>query len=144
METDLPPTPVAGRLARDAMGGWLSAIVGEAAAENVRLATSELVTNAVRHGHLQRSDIIVLSCLPTEDVIRVEVEQASSAAEARLVAVEERDLTAGGTGLRIVDRLASRWGVDPGPPGRVWCEFRPSPDGPASVGSPTDERIAPL
>ena len=127
MQTELPATPAAGRLAREALDGWLGAIVGEPTAEQVRLAATELVTNAVRHGGLGRTDTIVLSCVTMDDVVRVGVEQASSAARAHLVPSEERSPSGGGFGLRIVDGLSCRWGVDDGPPGRVWCEVDTAP-----------------
>ena len=57
------------------------------------------------------------------DVVRIELEQDSSAAGAHLVLPEDRDADGGGFGLAIVDELASRWGVDESPPGVVWFEM---------------------
>lgn len=109
-------------LARETLDGWLSDLVGEETAMDARLAASELVTNAVRHGGLPETGIITLSGLATPEIVRLEVEQASSAACARLVPLGERAAVDGGHGLRIVDELSSRWGIDEGPPGRVWFE----------------------
>jgi anti-sigma regulatory factor (Ser/Thr protein kinase) len=79
------------------------------------LLTSELVTNAVRHA-------------ATEIMLRVE-------ADARMVRVEVTDTgpdlpvitdtpDLGGYGLRIVDELAARWGIEHAPEDgkTVWFE----------------------
>ena len=109
-------------LAREALDGWLSARVGEETAHAVRLATTELVSNAVRHGGLGPEDLIVLSGT-VADVVRIKVEQPSVVREAR---VQPRAEPADhGMGLRIVDNLAKRWGSDEGPPGVVWFEIDP-------------------
>jgi hypothetical protein len=76
----------------------------------------------VRHAGLGHGDAIVLSCTPTDQLVRVEVEQASAATGVRLVPPEERDTPDGGFGLRIVQSVASAWDVAEGPPGRVWFE----------------------
>jgi anti-sigma regulatory factor (Ser/Thr protein kinase) len=124
MRKELFPDPTAGRHAREALNGWLSADVGEPVAQQVRTAASELVTNVVRHGRLEDTDRIQLSCSVDDEVVRVEVEQPSSAASARLIPAGERPPTSGGLGLRIVDGFASSWGVEEGPPGRVWFEVQ--------------------
>jgi anti-sigma regulatory factor (Ser/Thr protein kinase) len=86
------------------------------------LVTSELVANAVNHapppGYLQvRAD---------DRRIRIEVSD-SSRREPRMV--RPGDAVTGGRGLLLIDRLASRWGWDPEPPGKVvWCEVNlPAP-----------------
>jgi anti-sigma regulatory factor (Ser/Thr protein kinase) len=122
MRTQLPATAAAGRLARDALDGWLSTLLGDVTAGDVRSATSELVTNAVLHGGLPNTDTIDLSCTVDDRLVRVEVGQRSSAAGARIVPAAERQPADGGFGLRIVDGVSSRWDVDDGPPGRVWFE----------------------
>jgi anti-sigma regulatory factor (Ser/Thr protein kinase) len=119
---ELPVSPDAGALAREALDGWLSRLVGEDTALAARLAASELVSNAVLHAGLDRSDAITLSGVATEDLVRVEVEQASSAAGVRILPPGEGGLAAGGYGLRIVDELSSRWGVRADAPGAVWFE----------------------
>lgn len=119
---ELPPTRAAGVLAREALDGWLSAQVGEQTADAVRLAATELVSNAVRHGGLEPEDRIVLSGT-VADVVRIEVEQPSPVTEAR---VQASGGPAGhGMGLRIVDNITKRWGSNAGPPGVVWFEIDP-------------------
>jgi anti-sigma regulatory factor (Ser/Thr protein kinase) len=126
-ERELPVAPTAGLLARQTLDGWLTDLVGDDTARDIRLAANELVTNAVRHGRLPATGTIRLSGFATPEVVRLEVEQASSAAGARLVSPGERDPLSGGHGLRIVNELSSRWGIEEGPPGRVWFEVGREP-----------------
>jgi anti-sigma regulatory factor (Ser/Thr protein kinase) len=123
MQLGLPVDAVAGILARRALDGLLEEMVDEAAAAASRLAATELVANAVQHSGLQRGDEVVLRALAMPDLVRIEVEQASSAAAARIVDPTERRDGDGGYGLRIVDEVAQTWGVEPGPPGCVWFEI---------------------
>ncbi len=83
-------------------------------ADDVVLVVSELVTNAVLHGSAPRS--IAIDITPIDVV--VEVSDASSA----VPVVRDADLLcAGGNGMRIVDRLATSWGVEQNPVGKtVW------------------------
>jgi anti-sigma regulatory factor (Ser/Thr protein kinase) len=117
---ELPPTLTAGVLAREALDGWLSAQVGEETARAVRLAATELISNAVRHGGLDPEDRIVLSGTVAE-VVRIEIEQPSPVTGARVQPSD--DPADHGMGLRIVDNIAKRWGSDEGPPGVVWFEI---------------------
>jgi anti-sigma regulatory factor (Ser/Thr protein kinase) len=112
----LPATASAPRAAR--------AIVAEHCAswdtdsvETALLLTSELVTNAVRHG---RSDVR-LQVAVDGDLLRVDVGDDNSRHPLR----KPSDLGAlDGRGLQIVELLALRWGVDDEPLGkRVWFEL---------------------
>jgi len=116
------PSPAIGRLTRQALDGWLSDLVGEETAAAARLAACELVDNAVRHGGLSEQDTIRLSGVATEEIVRIEVEQPSSTAEAHVVTPGDREPIDGGFGLRIVEELATKWGVRQGTPGAVWFE----------------------
>ena len=89
-------------------------------AEIAELLTSELVTNAVVHATTE----ILLRVEANPSLVRVEVSDAG----AGLPAIRTPDV--GGYGLRIVDRLASRWGVDPaGANGKVvWFELDLTPE----------------
>ena len=79
------------------------------------LLTSELVTNAVRHAATE----IMLRVEVDAKTVRVEV---TDTGKAMPTVTETPDV--GGYGLRIVDQLAARWGVDPVPnDGKtVWFE----------------------
>jgi anti-sigma regulatory factor (Ser/Thr protein kinase) len=84
----------------------------------VSLLASELVGNAVRHsGVTGPSHRIVFHARLTEDHVRVEVADHGPGFDPEI-----RHDTAG-FGLRLVDKLASRWGVEKTPRGcRVWFE----------------------
>jgi anti-sigma regulatory factor (Ser/Thr protein kinase) len=81
------------------------------------LLTSELVTNAVIHGH---SDVQLQVCT-NGGLLRVDVGDDNS----RLPRRQPADPNAlDGRGLAIVELLATRWGVDEEPIGKtVWFEL---------------------
>jgi anti-sigma regulatory factor (Ser/Thr protein kinase) len=89
----------------------------------IRLATSELISNAVRHGRLAAGDEIRLTVDLQEDVVRVVVEQPTAADDAVLVQTVDRT-GEGGFGLAIVEALTDRWGVSGDAPAYVWFEIR--------------------
>jgi len=87
-------------------------------ADDVRLATSELVSNVVRHtddgGELRAWD--PRPVLP----VRVEVEDR----DPTLPRIPDEAPAIGGRGLRVVDAVADAWGVEQLPNGKVvWAEF---------------------
>jgi anti-sigma regulatory factor (Ser/Thr protein kinase) len=118
----LPASPLAPALARQLLDGWMSDMVGEATADDVRSIATEIIGNAVRHGNLGEADKIVLSGTvdDTRDVVRIEIEQPTRLTGA--LGHSKPDPEAFGMGLRIVDGLATQWGLDEGPPGVVWFE----------------------
>jgi anti-sigma regulatory factor (Ser/Thr protein kinase) len=92
--------------------------------DDLHLAISELVTNAVRHGDLRWDvDVVRIIVGAGQDSVRVTVEQPTIAYGVTIGDVRLAEDDPGGFGLRLVDRLADGWGHDPGPPGRVWFEF---------------------
>jgi anti-sigma regulatory factor (Ser/Thr protein kinase) len=115
-------SPVAPALARQALDGWLSEMVGEETADDVRTVTTELIGNAVRYAGLDEDDKIVLLGAIDElhDIVRIEIEQPTPLSEALVEAAGRRD--GYGLGLRIVDAVVTEWGLDAGPPGVVWFE----------------------
>jgi anti-sigma regulatory factor (Ser/Thr protein kinase) len=86
--------------------------------DDVRLTTSELVTNVIRHttdgGEMRAWD-------PRPDVpLRLEVEDP----EPGTPAIPSNRPDIGGRGLAIVDQVSDDWGVDEQPSGKtVWAEF---------------------
>ena len=119
---ELPASPSASAMARQALDGWLTDLVGDDTANAARLLASELVENAVRHASLQPEDTIYLVGIATDEIVRVEVEQPTPATGVHVVDVSELEPTGGGIGLRIVEELASSWGVRADAPGAVWFE----------------------
>src|SRR3954468_9661295 len=98
------PIPDAVRAARHALRErGLSADLDH----TVALLTSELVGNAVRHaGPLNPTERIVFQARLSDDHVRVE-----GGGHGPGFAPEARH-DAAGFGLRLVDKLASRWGVE--------------------------------
>ncbi len=101
--------------------GWLEAFLhsrrlSQTQRQDAELVISELVTNALRHG---LGDIVVRTSLADGDLLQVSVTDSGP----ELPALQPVDPgRVGGVGLRIVDRLASEWGVASFPGGKtVWA-----------------------
>jgi anti-sigma regulatory factor (Ser/Thr protein kinase) len=116
--------PTARDFARQALHdwGWLPASSGDrrAAAEDVLLVVSELVTNACLHA--EGPEELRIAC--TSKVLRVEVVDGGAGQPAPRT--PHRAGRPGGHGMFIVQRLCLDWGVQrvPGEPGKtVWAEL---------------------
>ncbi|MEU8761918.1 ATP-binding protein [Streptomyces sp. NPDC048659] len=102
--------------------GWLPAATADrrAAAEDVLLVVSELVTNACLHAEGPES----LRVLRLAEVLRLEVVDRGAGRPAPRT--PHRAGRPGGHGMFIVQRLCRDWGVEriPGAPGKtVWAEL---------------------
>ncbi|KOX18145.1 MULTISPECIES: ATP-binding protein [unclassified Streptomyces] len=102
--------------------GWLPADTADrrAAAEDVLLVVSELVTNACLHADGPES----LRVLRLDKVLRLEVTDRGAGQPAPRT--PHRAGRPGGHGMFIVQRLCRDWGIDrtPGAPGKtVWAEL---------------------
>ena len=83
----------------------------------VCLLTSELVTNCVRHAGMGANDKIIVAARLTPEFARIEVRDSGPGFDPDARHHVE------GYGLRMLDMLASRWGVDCDDRGsRVWFE----------------------
>ncbi len=116
-------TPEAVPAARRALDGLIG--VDASVRRVAELLTSELVTNAVKHGASDPHESILLSAHWEDSKVRVEV------CDEGLTSFEADDggtdlMEPGGNGLVLVDALASRWGVDRGQPKCVWFEAEPA------------------
>ncbi len=112
----------AARTARRVVAGVCAdAETGSECADAAVLMTSELVTNAVLHG----TGDVRLAVEAGDDNLRVEVTDD----ERRRPTLPSIDDDAeGGRGLFIVDALASAWGVQDVPGGKVvWFEISTQP-----------------
>jgi anti-sigma regulatory factor (Ser/Thr protein kinase) len=86
--------------------------------DDVALAVSELITNALIHG---KSDVI-LTIIDLGNGVQVRVTDKAPD-HPRLRKVDNH--STGGRGLHIVDCVANDWGVEPAPPGKtVWVDIR--------------------
>lgn len=96
------------------------------AARTVELLTSEVLTNAVVH--TRAHDDIALTAECHDDCVRVAVTDT----DPTLPLVRPLSAgRAGGNGMRIVDALATRWGIElhPGRGKTVWFETPMHPGG---------------
>ncbi|HXN38802.1 MAG TPA: ATP-binding protein [Solirubrobacteraceae bacterium] len=122
LRLDLDRDPQAPSLARAAVAGFCERgeMDGEQAS-TLALLVSELVSNAVMHSQAPpASEILLCVCVLDEGGVRVEVIDRGSG-----FSVIPRDpaRSNGGYGLFLVDRQASRWGVDRMGGTRVWFEL---------------------
>ena len=109
----LEPRPESARLARRALA---SSGLHEDVEHTVTLLATEIVGNAVRHAELTGDQRIVFFARLGEDYARVEVADQGSGFDPDHVQTE-------GFGLRLLGKLASRWGVDCTDRGcKVWFE----------------------
>lgn len=123
-EVVLPVDRHAATRAREALDAAVPPELGQRA-DDARLAVSEVVTNAVLHGGLGLDDTIRVVFETDATTLRVEVEQRTDAPAAAISAPPSPDLdSVGGFGLMLVSRVVDDWGVERGPPGRVWFELR--------------------
>ena len=109
----LAPSRLAPAQARRAVHAFAVA-VSPAAAQTAELLASELVTNAVMHG---RGNVQVVMEYGAEGLAVTVTDEEP----APPVVTETPPSATGGRGMRLVEVLASSWGVKPGPPGKaVW------------------------
>jgi anti-sigma regulatory factor (Ser/Thr protein kinase) len=91
--------------------------------EDILLLTTELVTNAVRHGGVGPEQSLSTEVRWWPGRVRVDVTDPSPASEFGARAGEGGQ---GGWGLYLVDQIAHRWGIKRTPVStKVWFELRP-------------------
>jgi anti-sigma regulatory factor (Ser/Thr protein kinase) len=122
LDLSLACTPEAAKKARDGINR-LGDRVSPDVLGDIRLLVSELVTNSLRHGHLPRDGAINLRAAVTPDAVRVEVIDGGVGFTPDSGARTPNRI--GGFGLYLVNRIASRWGVDSAGDHttRVWFEI---------------------
>jgi anti-sigma regulatory factor (Ser/Thr protein kinase) len=95
------------------------------AVDDVVLAASELVTNALRHSDARPYDLIGVTLGATDEMIYLEVRDPGSASSGPRI---RQDPSAeDGRGLLIVSEISQDWGVlehGPGLGRTVWCAIR--------------------
>jgi anti-sigma regulatory factor (Ser/Thr protein kinase) len=113
---ELPTDRNAPRMARRVLRD-LTGIPAERMAD-VELLVSELVANSVKHGpDLPRS--IEMRVWVARVAMRVEVQDGGRGFEVD----DALASSVSSMGLRIVDRIADRWGIDTGPATTAWFEI---------------------
>jgi anti-sigma regulatory factor (Ser/Thr protein kinase) len=108
--TTLPRSPGSARLARDVMTECTEGLSHDLR-EEALLLTSELVANALRHG---KGVVTLRVDLEPRDLIVEVADQGHGAIE-----MPPKPTSLGGWGLRVVDEIATDWGVRRGST-RVW------------------------
>jgi anti-sigma regulatory factor (Ser/Thr protein kinase) len=111
----LPARPEAARMARREL---LSRGLDDDLSHTVMLLTTELIANAVRHAGMDpEEDRLVFFGRLRPDLVRVEIGDSGPG-----FAREDAE-SAGGFGMRLLGKLASRWGCERTDQGfRVWFE----------------------
>ena len=108
----LEPRPESARLARRALHAHG---LSEDIAHTVTLLATEIVSNAVRHAGLRSDQRIVFFARLSDDFARVEVADPGMGFDPDHVQTD-------GYGLKLLAKLAGRWGVDSTKGCRVWFE----------------------
>jgi len=120
LEATLRASPAAPATARAALTRWLSGHVPVEVLEDARLLASELITNSVRHPEFPQDASLRLAVQLREGALRVEVRDPGMTG---VVAPRVPDREhGGGFGLQLVDKIATRWGVNRTGGTHVWFE----------------------
>jgi anti-sigma regulatory factor (Ser/Thr protein kinase) len=120
LELSLPPDASAPGRARAALAP-LQPRIPPAAFENLRLLVTEVVTNSLRHAGLTDGDSIGLAVSILTDRVVVECRDPGPGFRAPVHGTPHDP--GQGWGLYLVDRLADRWGTEPGRLVRTWFEI---------------------
>ena len=117
----LSADPVGIRVARRFVRSIVDTVLDDEQIATAELLTSELVTNAVLHGHGEP----VLAVEVDTDRVRVAVHDDTPTVP---IVLNPGPLAASGRGMQLVESLAARWGVDPCAQGKdVWFEIELAP-----------------
>jgi anti-sigma regulatory factor (Ser/Thr protein kinase) len=108
----------------------LRASIDDPVVDDAALLVSEVVSNSVRHAGLDPSDEIEVRIRGTRSMLHVDVIDPGPGFEP-----DTRPSGGdGGWGLRLLDRLSTRWGVVNGTTTRVWFDLGPvSEDAPSGT-----------
>lgn len=120
----LPCEPNAAQRAREALAGVED--VGSIRDEAL-LVVSELATNAVLHSGCSAEDEFELRAERRDAAVRITVTDLGVSGD-RPVRRPHDPTTPGGMGLRVVERLAARWGTRRNHSLAVWAELPLVPD----------------
>lgn len=116
------------RAALDASLDLFSEVLDEERLDDLRLLTSELVSNSVRHAGQPKVAPIHVRVSVTSASVRVAVVDSGPGFDAAEKAVRPDDDA--GWGLFLLEQLADRWGMDRDGATTVWFELDRSPSTP--------------
>ncbi len=120
----LPAVPSAATTARLEITRRLSERIAGGLLEDVRLLTTELITNALRHAGMTPDDEIGVKAEVSEGTVRIEVRDPGRDGD---VEVREPGARGGGYGLLLVELLTDQWGVERRDGNVVWAELSSGP-----------------
>ncbi len=122
-EVPIPVGPDAPAAARGLIVRCLDDRVPHPVLENVKLVTSELVTNSVRHSGIAEGDHVIVRVHHWRGMCRLEVEDPGCGGV--IAPRPPRAVEGSGMGLQLVQMLSERWGVIRGAAGptRVWGQL---------------------
>ena len=129
LELSLRPdanSPAEARRSLEALRPGLNDVLVDDAA----LLVSEVVSNSVRHASLDAGDAIEVRVQGSRSKLRVDVMDPGPGFDPERIMPSG---ATGGWGLKLVDRLATRWGVERNDVTRVWFEL----DDPVSSNFPS-------
>jgi anti-sigma regulatory factor (Ser/Thr protein kinase) len=118
-QIDLPGGVRAPQAARRAIEQCFAAAIDADRLSSIELLTTELVSNAVRHGGAEEGEVVVLHLAIAPDCVRVEVcDRGEGFEPGRPTPYGE-----GGYGLFLVSEVSSRWGVSRQDGNCAWFEL---------------------
>ena len=100
--------------------------------DDAALLLSEIVSNSVRHAGLVATDAIEVRIRGSRSMLHVDVFDPGPGFEVERTRPPGSE---GGWGLWLLDRLATRWGVERGDTTRVWFDLTPAVSPPAAAGT---------
>ncbi len=118
-QVDLPGGLQAPQHARRAIEEHFAAAVDAATLASVELLTTELVSNAVRHGGAGDDEVVVLHLALAPACLRIEVCDPGEGFDAG----PPQPYGEGGYGLVLVSEVSSRWGVARESANLTWFEM---------------------
>jgi anti-sigma regulatory factor (Ser/Thr protein kinase) len=119
VRTELPGGPRSPQLARRAVEQHFALELDGDRLASVELLTTELVSNAVRHGGADEDEVVVVHLATAPGCLRVEVcDRGDGFRPGRPTPYGE-----GGYGLFLVSEVSSRWGVSQEDGNCAWFEF---------------------
>lgn len=116
----LAGAPETTTIARQAIRA-LATLCDRPCGEDLALLTSEVVTNAVKHGPVPAENSVAIEALVFDDVVRVEVRDRGAGFDPPTPGPPGQPRPSG-WGLFLVGELARRWGVESLPSSTVWFE----------------------
>jgi anti-sigma regulatory factor (Ser/Thr protein kinase) len=124
-QIDLPGGVRAPQAARRAIEQCFAAAIDPARLASLELLTTELVSNAVRHGGADEGEVVVLHLAMAPGCVRVEVCDRGEGFEPG----QPTPYGEGGYGLFLVSEVSSRWGVSSEDGNCAWFELDMADDG---------------